>query len=210
MGAVDLSAGVPLAWVTPPGWGAAAAEHPLALLADHAHCELQAAVACQSLIARYPDRPRLVDAAAAVAREELEHFQRVVALLRDLGGELGDAGPNPYAEGLRKASAPTRRSGLLDRLLLAALIEARSCERFGLLAEGAAEPRLRALYQDLYPDETRHQGLFVRLAVDEVGAVETGDRLACLVPLEAELVAGLPFAPRMHAGPAPAGPDAGA
>ncbi len=199
--AEPLTTGVPLAWATPPAWGRAAAAEPLALLADHAHCELQAAVACQSLIARYPDRPRLVDAAAEVAREELEHFQRVVALLRELGGELPSAGPNPYAEGLRKASGPTRTSGLLDRLLLAAVIEARSCERFGLLAEGAEDPVLRGLYGELTPDETRHQGLFLELARTEVGEEPTRARLELLLAAEAELVAGLPFAPRMHSGP---------
>ena len=193
--------GVPLAWTTPPAWGAAAARDPRALLADHAHCELQAAVACQSLIARYPDRPRLVDAAAEVAREELEHFQRVVALLRSYGGELASAGPNPYAEGLRKGSGPTRTSGLLDRLLLAALIEARSCERFGLLAAGAEDPVLRELYGELTPDETRHQALFLDLARAEVGEQATRARLEHLLELEAELIAGLAFAPRMHSGP---------
>ena len=194
-------AGVPLAWATPPAWGTAAAAEPLALLADHAHCELQAAVACQSLIARYPDRPRLVDAAAEVAREELEHFQRVVALLRSMGGELPSAGPNPYAEGLRKGSGPTRKSGLLDRLLLASLIEARSCERFGLLASGAEDPVLRSLYAELTPEETRHPALFMELAMQEVGETETRDRLDQLVALEAELIAGLAFGPRMHSGP---------
>jgi tRNA-(ms[2]io[6]A)-hydroxylase len=194
------SAGVELAWTTPPGWGAAASRQPLALLVDHAHCELQAAVACQSLIARYPDRPVLVDRAAEVAREELEHFQRVVALLRELGGELGDGGPNPYAEGLRKASAPSRRHGLLDRLLLAAVIERRSCERFELLAADAEQPALRALYRELAPQEVRHQGLFLELARQEVGVAEAEERLAVLVATEAQVIAGLAFAPRMHSG----------
>lgn len=190
-----------LGYATPAAWAEQAAAEPLALLNDHAHCELQAGVACSALIARYPDRPALVDLAARVISEEMVHFRRVVALLRELGGELGDAGPNPYAEGLRKRSSGTRKSGLLDRLLLAALIERRSCERFELLAEADADPRLVALYAELAPQEVEHQRLFLDAARRECPESGSDQRLRELVALEAELVQTLPFAPRMHSGP---------
>jgi len=192
--------GVELAWETPREWGAVASRQPIELLNDHAHCELQAAVACQSLIARYPDRPRLVDAAAEVAQEELVHFQRVVGLMRELGGELTDGGPNPYAEGIRKGSGPTRKHGLLDRLLVAALIERRSCERFELLAAHSEHPDLQRLYEELAPEEIRHQALFFELACHEVGSDEAHARMAQLVAIEAEVIAKLEFQPRMHSG----------
>jgi tRNA-(ms[2]io[6]A)-hydroxylase len=192
-----------LGYATPPEWASHAAAEPLLLLGDHAHCELQAAVACSALIARYPDRPQLVDLAARVISEEMVHFRRVVALLRELGGELGDTGPNPYAEGLRKGSSGTRKSGLLDRLLLAALIERRSCERFELLAASGADPRLVDLYADLAPEEVEHQRLFLETARSECPDANPDRRLAELVAVEAALVPGLPFSPRMHSGPPP-------
>ena len=191
-----------LGYATPAVWAERAAAEPLRLLNDHAHCELQAAVACSALIARYPDRPQLVDLAARVISEEMVHFRRVVALLREMGGELGDAGPNPYAEGLRRGSSGTRKSGLLDRLLLAALIERRSCERFELLAESRADPRLVALYADLAPEEVEHQRLFLETARRECPDDAPERRLEQLVSMEAELVPKLAFSPRMHSGPA--------
>ena len=191
-----------LGYHTPRGWAEAAAHEPTALLSDHAHCELQAAIACGALIARYSDRPALVDFAARVISEEMVHFRRVVALLRAMGGELTDAGPNPYAEGLRKGSSGTRKSGLLDRLLLAALIERRSCERFELLAEAKADPRLVALYAELAPEEIEHQRLFLDCARRECAEADVDARLAQLVRVEAELMPSLAFAPRMHSGPA--------
>ena len=202
-----------LAYATPPEWARAAAADPLGLLSDHAHCELQAAVACKALIARYPDRSALVDLAAAVVSEEMEHFRQVLALLRELGGELRDGGPNPYVDGLRRAAGKSKQYALLDRLLFAALIERRSCERFELLAETDAEPRLVELYARLAPEEIEHQRLFLDAARHEAaadglpeGAVD--ERLAHLVELEGALVPRLDFGPRMHSGP-PAGVPAG-
>ena len=195
-----------LDYATPPAWARAAAADPLGLLSDHAHCELQAAVACNALIARYPDRAALVDLAAAVVSEEMEHFRQVLALLRELGGELRDGGPNPYVDGLRRAAGKSKQYALLDRLLFAALIERRSCERFELLAASGAEPRLVALYARLAPEEIVHQRLFLDAAHHEAaidglpeGTVE--ERLAHLVALESKLVPQLEFGPRMHSGP---------
>jgi len=192
---------IELGYATPAAWAARAAAEPLALLSDHAHCELQAAVACSALIARYPDRPQLVDLASRVISEEMVHFRRVVALLREMGGELTDAGPSPYAEGLRRGSSGTRKSGLLDRLLLAALIERRSCERFELLAEADADPRIVQLYAELAPEEVVHQRLFLDAARRECPQDQPDQRLAHLVSVEAALVPSLAFAPRMHSGP---------
>lgn len=191
-----------LGCATDKAWASLAAREPLALLSDHAHCELQAAIACGALIARYPDRPALVDFASRVITEEMVHFRRVVALLREMGGELRDAGPNPYAEGLRKGSSRTRKSGLLDRLLLAALIERRSCERFELLAEVDADPRLVRLYAELAPEEVEHQRLFLDLARKECAEFDVDGRLAELIRVEAELMPTMAFAARMHSGTA--------
>lgn len=194
-----------LGYTTPPAWGDAAAADPLTLLNDHAHCELQAAVACTALIARYPDRTMLVDLATRVIGEEMVHFRRVVDLLREMGGELSTAGPNPYMDGMRKGTAGTRRSGLLDRLLLASLIERRSCERFELLSNSTGDSRLVALYSDLAPEEVLHQRQFVEAArrecLVELGAGAIEFRLEQMLAVEAAVVPTLAFSARMHSGP---------
>jgi tRNA-(ms[2]io[6]A)-hydroxylase len=189
-----------LAWQTPSHWAHDVTEDPLALLSDHAHCELQAAVACQALISRYPDRPRLVDAAVRVIQEDMQLFRRVVDLLRKMGGELGDTCSNPYAEKLRRGLGGTSKSSLCDRLLLASMLERRSCERFEMLAEHAQQAELRELYGELAPEEIVHQRLFLTLAEQECGVDEAQERLAFLTTLESQVAATVPFAKRMHGG----------
>ena len=191
---------------TPPAWANRVLEDPVALLADHAQCELGAASAAQALVHRHPGQARLVDRMAALAIEELVHFRRVVALLESLGGELGEFTESPYVTGLHRAArarAPRRgeRERLLDRLLVGGLVEARSCERFELLARAAGEPEIAALYGELGPSERGHAELFPRLAAELFGAERAAERAAELADAEAELIAGLPFAPRMHSGP---------
>lgn len=188
-----------LRWTTPPEWADRAAADPLALLSDHAHCELRAAASAQGLITHNPERPELVDALARLAVEELQHFRRVVRLLRELGGELARADASPYMERLIGGALATRESILLDRLCVAALVEARSRERFRLLAERAEDPRLRALYRELEPSEEGHAALFEGLAEAAFGE-RARPRLERLGALEGRVAAALPFAPRMHSG----------
>jgi len=197
-----------LAWSTPPAWADAALAEPLALLSDHAHCELGAAAAAQGLLARRPEDARLVERLSALAQEELAHFRRVHRLLCSLGGALEPVRKNPYAEGLL-ALAERGPRNLLDRLLVAALIERRSLERFELLARAATGQaplaELADLYGELAPSESGHAHLFVELARDAYGAGAARERLAFWVEREAALVSALPFVPRIHSGP-PAAP----
>jgi tRNA-(ms[2]io[6]A)-hydroxylase len=173
---------------------------PLALLSDHAHCELKAAASAQALLARNAENGRLVRALTEIAIEELEHFGRVLEELERRGGTLRRTAASPYAEGLLQASAADRRDPLLDRLLVASLIEARSLERFRLLAEHLADRGLAALYESLSASEARHRALFVRLARELYPAREVEVRSSELASREGRLVAGLPFAYRMHSG----------
>lgn len=188
-----------LALRTPVEWVARVAREPLALLADHAHCELKAAASAQALVARNPDQVELVDALGAVVVEELEHFRAVAALLRARGGRVGPASRSPYAEGLHARAALGRREPLLDRLVVSFLIEARSLERFRLLARHLEDGELAALYRSLVRSEAGHRALFLRLARALFPAT-VERRLAELCAAEAELLAGLSFAPRMHSG----------
>jgi tRNA-(ms[2]io[6]A)-hydroxylase len=189
-----------LRYATPAAWADRVLAEPLALLSDHAHCELRAASSAQGLITRNPANPDLVDRLSRLALEEMRHFRQVVALLRDLGGELRYAEANPYMEGLATGSRPTRGSVLLDRLLVSGLVELRSLERFELLAERAQDPRLRALYAELGPSEAGHATLFSRLARELFPENRARARAEHLCELEGRLVEGLAFAPRMHSG----------
>lgn len=193
---------IELRWRTPPEWVERIALEPLALLSDHAHCELRAAASAQTLISRNPGKSDLVRELAETARTELEHFERVVALLHARGGELGPARPSPYAAGLQRApkSAVVDGQPLLERLLVSGLIEARSCERFHLLATHIEDSELAQLYRDLLASEAAHRVLFHRLAQRYHGAEQVSLRLAELAAHEARVLAALPFAPRVHSG----------
>jgi tRNA-(ms[2]io[6]A)-hydroxylase len=165
-------------------------------LADHAHCEKKAAASALKLVADHPDRPELVRALAKLAQEELQHFLGVLAELGRLGVALPPDGGDPYAQALVRLV----RSGpgaLVDRLLVSALIEARSCERLRLLSGALPDPRLRELYARLARSEAGHERLFVDLAVAEAGE-EARSRLDALARAEADIVAALPLLPRIH------------
>jgi tRNA-(ms[2]io[6]A)-hydroxylase len=163
-------------------WPAVAADDVDAVLVDHAHCEIKAASNALSLAARHPDDPEVVRVLTDVAREEIEHFQRVHTLLVAKGLTLGPPPVDSYAAQLRRAAQslpPAPPLGpLVDRLLVGALIEARSCARFKLLAEATAtDPAKRQhheLWRDLLACEARHFRTFVDLAVRVAG----GDRAA--------------------------------
>ncbi len=172
----------------------------LALLSDHAHCELKAAATMQALIAKNCDHERIVQSLPEVAQEELQHFQLVEEELRRRGGRLAEQTSSPYADGLQKGAAATRTSLLLDRLLLSHLIEARSAERFHLLAQHLEDRDLAQLYQGLMPSESAHRVLFLRLAQDAFPAEPVAQRLRELQELEAEVVSRLPLEARIHSG----------
>lgn len=167
------------------------------VLVDHAHCEKKAAANALSLLQAYPEVPGLPALMARLAREESGHLARVLQLLEDRSLSLGRDPGDPYAQALQqlvRTSAPERR---LDRLLIAAIIEARSCERLALLAEGLEEPELRRFYAELARSEDGHQRLFLRLA-ERTAPGSSGPRLEVLLEAEAELLRRLPLRPAIH------------
>lgn len=162
---------------TDPAWIHAALANLNDVLIDHAHCEMKAASNALSLAGRYSRDTDLVLALTALAREEIEHFERVVGYLRARGLALGNPPVDAYAQALRKATNLTGKDGgLVARLLVGALIEARSCERFRLLVraltERGDEPELRDFYQELFACEARHFRVYTDLATIAAG----GDR----------------------------------
>jgi tRNA-(ms[2]io[6]A)-hydroxylase len=191
-----------LAVPTDPAWGAFAAAHLPEVLLDHAHCEKKAAGAAVTLLFRYPERAALQAPLAALAREELGHFETVLEALAERGIPFARQRPAPYAGRLHAAVRGEEPGRLLDLLLASAAIEARSCERLGLLRDALDDAPLRALYGELLAAEARHHRIYVELACEmfEPGAVRA--RLTEVLAREAEALAlGPASLPRLHAGP---------
>ena len=187
---------------TDPHWPEVAATNLPALLGDHAHCELKAAQNALSVVARYAGEfPALVAPLTALAQEEAEHFSQVHAQLALRALQLPLPDSDSYVARLTAAARSDRAEGhpaLLDKLLVAALIEGRSCERFRLLSEQLPDADLRAFYRGLMASEARHFSLFSSLGADCFGSAASRARLATLAAREAEIVRKLPLGPQVH------------
>ncbi|MEX2597920.1 MAG: tRNA-(ms[2]io[6]A)-hydroxylase [Salibacteraceae bacterium] len=153
---------------TDPRWVNIAEKNIQEILTDHAFCEQKAASSAISFIVQFPEYPDLVDAMTDLAREEMEHFQRVHDHIKKRGLVLGRERKDPYVHDLKVFFKDKPGNGrvyhLVHSLLLAAMIEARSCERFRVLSEGVTDPELSAFYADLMKSEAMHYTMFLRFA----------------------------------------------
>lgn len=197
-----------LASRTDPSWGDRALAHLDEVLLDHAHCEKRAASTAIGLVFRYPALPVLAVPLARLAREELEHFERVVGHVRRRGREFGRLTASPYAAALMAAITPTEPARAVETLLGCALIEARSCERMQTLAHAfdraqargdAIDDELAELYRDLLACEARHHNDYVELARELSARADVDERLARLAQHEARVIADAPAIARLHA-----------
>jgi tRNA-(ms[2]io[6]A)-hydroxylase len=192
-----------LAAPTPAAWVDAACGGWRELLVDHANCEKKAASSALALIFAYPEDQALSAALSRLAREELRHFEQVALMMRRLDVKFVRQRPGRYAAGLRCALRQHEPARQLDLMCANALIEARSCERFGLLSTRLQSP-LDAFYGSLRAAEARHFELYVRLAHAADPSHEGADvlsRLAELAAVEAELATSLDDQLRFHSGP---------
>ncbi len=193
-----------LASSTNPRWFAAATRDLHALLSDHLHCERKAAENALSLVRRYPHRGDSVDVLGRLAHEETSHVVQVAALIAKRGWTPRADLPNHYARALLAEVRGREPQRLLDFLLAAAFIEARSHERLGLLAHGfgattsTATTELETFYRALATAEERHADIFLELATPLVPAEEFAERLATFAAREAEILASLPHTSRVH------------
>ena len=180
------------------GWIRRAVEDLDRVLLDHAHCEKKAALNAFTLVSRYPEREKLVREMIDLAREETEHFGMVYDYIKRRGGELRHDPGDPYAQALHKLVARNEPERMLDLLLVAALIEARSCERFSILSRNVPDEELRTFYASLLASEAGHYRTFLDIAVEYYPEPQVRSRLDELARLEAEIILSLTSEPTMH------------
>lgn len=168
------------------------------LLIDHAHCEMKAAGYALNLMFSYVENLELCRAMTEIVNEELSHFHLVLAVLQGRGIRFRRLKPGPYGQRLHDLVRKNEPARAVDRLLVAALIEARSCERFGLLRDRLPDQELSEFYGSLFESEARHHATYVQLACDfapEPAVFARLDELACD---EAAVLAAGHTAARMH------------
>jgi tRNA-(ms[2]io[6]A)-hydroxylase len=186
---------------TPPEWLDLASERLPEMLLDHANCELKAASTALGFLYRYPDRTALAQRMSRLAREELRHFEQVRSIMDDMGIPFERLSASRYAGGLRDAARPNEPHKLLDLLLIGALIEARSCERFARIAPRLPE-RLGKFYGGLLASEARHFEHYIAFAKSECDVDEEviEQRLRELKAIEAALILEPDTEFRFHSG----------
>ncbi|HVC98656.1 MAG TPA: tRNA-(ms[2]io[6]A)-hydroxylase [Pirellulales bacterium] len=183
---------------TSPRWLATTEDHLDEVLLDHAHCEKKAAGTAMNLIFAYVDRVELVKKLSAIVVEELDHFRQVIDLLAARGIPFRRLTPSSYGARLNELVRKQEPHKAVDRLLVAALIEARSCERFALLKDGLGDRELAGFYAGLFESEARHHADYVELARLFAPADEIRRRLDELANAEAEIIQRPDGPPRMH------------
>ena len=189
---------------TPAGWLDAIFVDFDAFLQDHASCEKKASGMALNIAAHYPDQLAIVAAMADLAVEELGHYREVIRLLIERGITPGPDRKDPYVRALNEAIRRGPEFFLLDRLLVAAVIERRGNERFGLIAAGLpaagfkGSERLAAFYRAITASEDRHWQLFLDLAASHCAHLDISARLNELVALERTLMLAQPFEPALH------------
>ena len=183
---------------TSPAWVKTVCQDFDAFLLDHANCERKASAMALSLVVKYPDRSSLIPGLIDLAREEIEHFKEVYEVCAARGLTLQKDEPDPYVKRLLEAARHGRDERLIDRMLIASIIECRGAERFGLLARELEDEEMRAFYERLWKAELKHGHLFVHLLLGEFDEKIIYPRLQELLELEARIVTELEYRPALH------------
>jgi tRNA 2-(methylsulfanyl)-N6-isopentenyladenosine37 hydroxylase len=203
MNSQALRSSLPLLYSTPDAWAMTAMSDTIVLLNDHAHLERKAAANAMELLTRWPetDPPEhWTTAMTAIARDETEHLAAVTRLLYRRGGRMTRHHRNSYAHDLRKLVRLGGPGELIDRLLVSALIEARSCERFEILSRMCGDAPLARLYRGLWHSEHGHYRVFLDLARQVRPASEVDSRWQALLQAEEKIISAQLPGPRMHSG----------
>ncbi len=183
---------------TKPAWTQTVLSNFDAFLLDHAACERKASSMAMSMLLHYPDKQALVKAMTELAIEELLHFKAVMSHIQERELTLPADEKDPYVNQLRQAQRRGSEEYLLDRLLLASIIEKRGAERFGLVAEALSDNRLKDFYSKIAESEARHYILFLDLAKQYCDSETILPRLNELLIIEAKIVDQLPLKAALH------------
>ena len=185
---------------TPDRWIENALENQSLMLIDHANCEKKAASTALSLINRYTDNFELLNKMSRLAREEMRHFEQVIALMKRRKIPYEHVSASRYAAGLRELARKEDPAKLVDVLIIGAFIEARSCERFALLAPHL-DAELKRFYLSLLKSEARHYQDYLKLAKTVAGDQSIDDRIEAIAQRERELIESPDKQFRFHSGP---------
>ena len=193
---------LPLHSRTPVEWARSVLADPIRLLMDHAFLEKKAATNALELLTRWPGDglPGWVETMTGVARDEAAHLAQVTRILLRRGGRLDRIHKNPYANSLRLLVRKGHPAEILDRLLVSAVIEVRSCERFAVLAAAGADAELAVFYEALFASEFGHYQVFLELARKIADPAVVEWRWQQLLASEAEILAAQEPGPRIHSG----------
>lgn len=194
----EIQAFLPCA--TPDRWIENALENQTLMLIDHANCEKKAASTALSLINRYTDNFELLNKMSRLAREEMRHFEQVIALMKRRKIPYEHVSASRYAAGLRDLARKEDPAKLIDVLIIGAFIEARSCERFALLAPHL-DAELEKFYMSLLKSEARHYQDYLKLAKTVAGDQSIDDRIELIAERERELIESADTQFRFHSGP---------
>ncbi|CEG57019.1 tRNA-(ms[2]io[6]A)-hydroxylase [Legionella fallonii] len=187
---------------TPESWLNYAAAHIPLLLVDHAHCERKAAATAINFMSKYPERNELIDVMSPLAREELLHFEKVINLMQQRGISFGPLQPSDYATTLhKKVTSKAGKERLRDQLIIGAIIEARSCERFHAIIPYLEDAELAKFYGTLLRSEARHFENYLHLANLYGGDIE--ERIKDLLAIENKFILSTDTVFRFHSGVPP-------
>ena len=178
---------------TDPRWADMAEDQLQEILTDHAYCEQKAALTCISLIGGYPDKEELVEQLSPIVTEEWGHFRQVLRELKKRGLKLGRSRKDEYVNALLKLERKGRTKDeiLMEKLLIAALIEARSCERFRVLSLNMESAEMKEFYHSFMISEAGHYRLFIDLAKTYMPEHKVKERWQEYLDAEAQIIKGL-------------------
>lgn len=169
-----------------------------AFLLDHAACERKASAMAMTFVVRYPDREAILDPMIRLAKEELAHFHQVFGICQSRGLRFSRDNKDPYVNALLRSVRQGRDIEFLDRLVMAGVVEARGHERFWRLAEALPPGEMKDFYVAIARSESKHSGLFVRLAEIYFPTDVVEDRVAFFIEKETEAIAAIPPRPALH------------
>jgi tRNA-(ms[2]io[6]A)-hydroxylase len=196
--AMVITGMIKLKFKTPVIWAKGVVEAMDVFLPDHAAAEKKASSMAMTMVSHYPDRPELVAAMIDLALEELSHFRSVVNIMHERGLSLLPDEKDPYINALRRHSRQGTDVYLMDRLLIAGIVEARGAERFGMVADALPEGELKRFYDTITRSEKGHEELFLQFAEKYFESTQVQQRLDELLLAEAQIVSDLPIRLALH------------